>query len=633
MTGAILFDIRGKECFSMFDGDYPIGPQGCSEANLASYRDWLAQMCLCVPHVKEGYGYFAPSVVENSGSTVLTCPEHLTTDKNILAALESATKTQEVVFEFFSRNEEELCAIVCPRVGTATHWVEASPALSAVALVFPKFEPSQLDALARLINNNFAWLHLMLGTDLVPLPQNHEGASFAQTKPSSEEAEILNNWLITSTASSCAAAIVNDLTRRLDCERTVLAKIEPGKVEILAISGLSNPDPRQRCNQACSELFESLAARGDGFHRSEKQTEPAFTSAFERYKLLSNTECVAVQIYTTSNATKYGLVFDSVLNEGTSSQKRLADIRLTDGLEILCLKRAAEPGRGGRLLNASKSFLQRCFGKGNLNSKLGLLAISILCIAATLIPFDFKVSAPITLEGSTQRAIVAPFESYIRAAHVEAGMTVRSGEPLVELDKTKLVLELDKWQSEKAKLGREYDRALAELNHAEAQILRAQLGQAEAELNLVNDKLARTVLYAPFDGVVISGNLGSSLGAPTARGELLLELAPLTGYRVVLGVDERDIGHVQTTQFGELTLNAMPGERWPFEIINVASAAPGEDGEHIFRVEAKLSKTSDQLRPGMQGLGKISVGEESLAYLLSRRLLGWLQLNTWAHLP
>ena len=48
-------------------------------------------------------------------------------------------------------------------------------------------------------------------------------------------------------------------------------------------------------------------------------------------------------------------------------------------------------------------------------------------------------------------------------------------------------------------------------------------------------------MRAPFDGVLVSGDLSHSVGAPVERGEVLFELAPLDDYLVVLEVPEAEV--------------------------------------------------------------------------------------------
>jgi multidrug resistance efflux pump len=164
-------------------------------------------------------------------------------------------------------------------------------------------------------------------------------------------------------------------------------------------------------------------------------------------------------------------------------------------------------------------------------------------------------------------------------------------------------------------------------------ILMAQNKQAEAELALLDDKLARTRITAPFDGIVVSGDLSQSLGAPVERGEVLFEIAPLASYRVVLKVDERDIEELAVGQRGLLSLASMPADDYAFVVENVTPVATAAEGKNFFRVEAALEEISERLRPGMEGVAKIGIGERRLVWIWTHRIIDWFRLWFWSWWP
>jgi multidrug efflux pump subunit AcrA (membrane-fusion protein) len=150
----------------------------------------------------------------------------------------------------------------------------------------------------------------------------------------------------------------------------------------------------------------------------------------------------------------------------------------------------------------------------------------------------------------------------------------------------------------------------------------------------VEEQLARTVMSAPFDGVIVRGDLTQSLGAPVERGQVLFEIAPLDGYRVALQVDERDIGHVVAGQRGELTIASMPGERLAIAVKSVTPVNTAREGRNYFKVEAALdADAGERLRPGMQGVAKIHVDERKLVWIWTRSFTDWLRLWLWSWLP
>jgi hypothetical protein len=123
------------------------------------------------------------------------------------------------------------------------------------------------------------------------------------------------------------------------------------------------------------------------------------------------------------------------------------------------------------------------------------------------------------------------------------------------------------------------------------------------------------------------------LGAPLEQGKVLFELAPLESYRVVLQVDERDIGHVVPAQRGSLALSGLSDRTLPFTVKTVTSVSTPRDGRNYFRVEAALEESPPALRPGMEGVGKVATGQASLAWIWTRSFLDWARIAFWSWLP
>jgi multidrug efflux pump subunit AcrA (membrane-fusion protein) len=180
---------------------------------------------------------------------------------------------------------------------------------------------------------------------------------------------------------------------------------------------------------------------------------------------------------------------------------------------------------------------------------------------------------------------------------------------------------------------KEYRQAMARFDRAEIAILKAKRAQAEAQLHLVEQQLARTRLVAPFDGMVIKGDLSQALGSPVTAGQVLFELAPTNEYRIVLKVDERDIGLIATGQQGRLKLSGIPDLTIAAKIDRLTPVSTVEDGRNCFRAEAVMDRPSDLMRPGMEGVAKIDVGRRKLIRIWTRRLVDWMRLFFWKHLP
>jgi multidrug resistance efflux pump len=329
-----------------------------------------------------------------------------------------------------------------------------------------------------------------------------------------------------------------------------------------------------------------------------------------------------------------------VLTVQQASPRRLTDTDLCwlealAGLlpSVIEHKRRGERGYFARLVDDLRKLLTRFFGPRHLVWKFCGSLAALLIALLVFVDTDYQVRAKTIIEGEVQRSAVAPFEGFVAASYVRAGDIVRKGQPLCLLEDRDLKLERDRWNAEREQRLRELREAMAAHEVTQVQIIRAQVEQAQAELALVEEKLARARVVAPFDGIVISGDLSQLIGSPVELGKKLFEVAPLDNYRVVLQVDETDIGYVRAGQGGRLLIAGIAGDALTFKVTKVTPVATATDGQNFFRVEAQLADLPPNLRPGMQGVGKVSVGERRLWWILTHGFTDWLRLTLWKWLP
>jgi RND family efflux transporter MFP subunit len=280
-----------------------------------------------------------------------------------------------------------------------------------------------------------------------------------------------------------------------------------------------------------------------------------------------------------------------------------------------------------------RTWLDHLIGPRHVALKLIVAGAVAVVLFFSFARGDFRVSATTTLEPEVRHAAVAPFNGYIAEARVRAGDVVRQDQALAALDDREMRLERLKWVSQHEQLVKQYHQAMAKHEAAQVRILSAQIDQAKAQLTLLEDQLSRTRVVAPFDGVVVTGDLSQMLGSPVERGQVLFEIAPLEAYRLILQVDERDVADVAVGQRGQLLLSAFPEEAIPFRVAQVTPVSTAREGRNSFRVEAQLENTPKRLRPGMEGVGKIEVDRRLLIWIWTRQVIDWVRLKLWTWLP
>jgi len=284
----------------------------------------------------------------------------------------------------------------------------------------------------------------------------------------------------------------------------------------------------------------------------------------------------------------------------------------------------------GEKILAELSRLRRGLGDSN---KRWRTAMTVLVAAILCMPFlldgRYRVTADATLEGSVQRVVASPVSGYVLEASARPGDIVAAGDLLARLDDRDLELERVRLSSEKNQLEREYRSAIADHDSPRVAMVRAQIDRAAAELELTEQRLERVRIAAPMSGVIVSGDLSQQLGAPVDKGQLLFEIAPLSEYRVMLEVDERDVGELKSGQSGDLALVGLPGETIPLTVDRITPISSQAEGRNFFLVEARLNETPDSLRPGMEGVAKVMIGDRRLGWIWTHELTDWLGLLTW----
>jgi len=447
--------------------------------------------------------------------------------------------------------------------------------------------------------------------------------------------ELIATALAQDRSSAVAAAVATELASRLACERVSIGLLHRGRIRI---AGLSNTARFDACSSLASDLEAAMYEAAD---QDALVCFPAISSEPPRVAMAhedlvqsqgSNTVC-------TVPLGSRGQIVGAITFEWSEPQPQsLRTVELCKDVgtvlgPILELKRQARQSILGRLQESIGAKIDRLRTPGQIPVKVaaiaGMIALGLLGFSSG----DYRVTAGATLEGRVQRAVVAGIDGFVAEANVRAGDLLKAGQMMARLDDRDLLLEQQSWIGKRAQLVKEYRKALAEHDRSQVNFLSAKIDQAEAEYRLREAQLERTRLAAPFDGLVVKGDLSQSLGSPVERGDVLFEVAPLDGYRIVLKVDQRDIGDPAPGQPGLLALAALPGQQLPFTVRRITPVSIAEDGINYFRVEAHLDQPLPGLRPGMEGVGKISIDRRKLIWIWTHEITDWLRLWAWSWLP
>lgn len=428
---------------------------------------------------------------------------------------------------------------------------------------------------------------------------------------------------------AAATAVVTELARLLRCERVSIGFHHHGRVRVGAISHGAEIRAQQNIVRAiAAAMDECLDQRSILVHPLPRTSSPSVSLAHaELAKANGHMSICTVPIVVRGRA------FGALVLERREAFDAQAVETAKDAAgfvgPVLELKYRLDQPVGGRIVDAVSARDARTglLRHGAAAAVAGILLLGLGVLAAW--PTTLRVVAPARVEGAGQRVIAAPLDGFVQSATLRPGAALKAGQVLATLEDRDLALESEKWQAEASQLDKQYREALTRDDAAQIVISRAKLEQVQAQLDLVARQRERAQLRAPFDGVLIAGDLTQSLGAPVKRGQELMTVAPDKSFRIVAEVDEQDIGLLRAGQRAQVMFAALVAQPLDMTVTRVAPVATALDGRNVFEVDGHVAGADQSLRHGLRGVVRIDIEDSRYGLVWWQRVGQWLQRVSW----
>ena len=252
---------------------------------------------------------------------------------------------------------------------------------------------------------------------------------------------------------------------------------------------------------------------------------------------------------------------------------------------------------------------------------------SIVALALIgIIPIPMTTLAPAEVVADTPFILSSEFDGVIKEVLVPPNAQVKTGDPLVLLDDVTLRNELILANKE-LKLA-EVRRRMAGLRAFVDADAKRELAVADAEAELATarrdyaqDRLDKTVLRAPRDGLALFSDVSELTGRPVSNGEAILRIAEPS--RVLLRL-HAPLSHGEALREGarvRMFLDTDPVAPLEAKLLRASYRASSKpEGGMAFDVHAALTE-DDLPRIGARGVAKIYGEKAPIAYFLVRRPL------------
>ena len=165
---------------------------------------------------------------------------------------------------------------------------------------------------------------------------------------------------------------------------------------------------------------------------------------------------------------------------------------------------------------------------------------------------------------------------------------------------------------------RAYDRLKGGPNQDDLAAAQAKIDAAQATLNNAR-------ILSPFDGTVTQA--GPLPGDQVSAGDLAFRVDDLSNLLVDVQVSEVDINNVAVNQDVTLTLDAIAGQTYHGQVIEVSQAGDVSSGTVNFTVTAQLTDADSQVKPGMTAAVNIVTNQVNDQLLVPNRAVRLVDSN------
>jgi multidrug resistance efflux pump len=574
---------------------------------------WLAWLCTQLPQVDAGL-VVADESQSGQFHALAVWPEDSTQDKLLQDAAEETLRKKQPLITPLNDGKRHL--------GSYPVFVEGD-LRAVVTLMFSAVDEAQLHKALAVIEYCTGWLELRLARNLLSTMARDNQRQHIVI-------DSIAHVLGERDFDHAALRFVNLMGQYLHAERVVLGFVKKAELEIHSESDSSGHSKKhelvklttqamqEATDQQESVLWPPLDDHNRVTHAHSKLSGSEGQRALMSVPLIDKESCYG------------GVLFDRPADQPFTKEDQLTAEALSNFVGVVLEeKRQSCLPLYAYISRSFKNQLSLLIGPGHLGRKVTLFILVALSVFFSLMPGTYNISADAVIEGAELRSIVVPYDGYLQSATLRAGDTVKKSELLAELDTRQSRLQRMSWISQQATSKRQYEDALAKQEPSKVQISNAQRKRAQAEIELLDYQISQAIMLAPFDALIVSGDLNQRIGSQLRQGDVLFELSPRGRFRLAMYVDEFHINDVRESQTGRLVLAALPDRKFSFTVSRINPMAEARDGATVYRVEATFEHKADMLRVGLEGVAQVYVDQRLLISIWTRTMIDWMKLQLW----
>jgi GAF domain-containing protein len=431
-------------------------------------------------------------------------------------------------------------------------------------------------------------------------------------------------------------AVVNHTQAIIAFERAAIGLEQRGVLQLKAVSGMTQINHADPAISSLKGMLEWASISNQEIHitqHGEKINDPrAETQAkFAAYFSASGMHAFYAMPLIDDQGRLGVLSFESS-DPDFLTVAHLEMIKVLAGQATVALRNASLY-REVPFINLLEPLLQRKkrFLAMEKRRRWSMIALAIAAVLFLIFcPLPMRVIGDATVTSARTSQIEAGVDGVVKDVYVKEGDHVRQGAALAELEDWNYRADVATSQAKYQEALATMNRALASNDGTLAGNERTKVDYLKAELARARERLDRTTLRAPFDGIVTTPQIQNSVGRRLQHSDVFAEMIQTSNVSVDVSVPEEDVTLIHDGEPASLKLESYPLQTFRGSVIVVSPRSQVESDQQVFVARINVANAEGAIRPGMQGHGKISVGWHPAGYVLFRGFGMWLWAKLWS---
>jgi len=256
----------------------------------------------------------------------------------------------------------------------------------------------------------------------------------------------------------------------------------------------------------------------------------------------------------------------------------------------------------------------------------GVAALLFLLI----FPLPLRVVGDATVSAAQSVHIQPEVEGTIQRVEVREGDAVSAGATLASLSDWQYRAQLAAAQAKYETAVSQMNRALNSNDGGEAGIQRIQADYWASELARARERLERTQLRSPINGIVATPHVEDLVGRKLMPGDTFAEVVDTSRAIVDVAIDDDDVLLLHPGEKSSIKLDGFPTRTFHGEVTVVSPRSQVQGADRFFFARVLVPNPDGAIRDGMQGRGKVLTGWSPAGKVLFRRPAIWIWSKLWS---